>query len=256
MVEQQLEQGHVVPFYEIFMIDREREIYKDFLRFTPDAKKAESATERKIESNSSERLTMKETDQESEQFDGLEGGLALAQELDIYQEQYMDPRLYTRLSDINIGGPNCMIFAIDRPWMDSARQIPYDIKPYPGYFCGEGDPCELYRILKRGDFTESKEKLEYLLGADLETMGKSLIEVNKDYICKDGESLICIMGSSKYGDFHFMREGENAWFHKPGLMSVSCFDDSGHLIVDPAHCDTIYDMFYGYYVIRNKGGGQ
>ena len=202
-----------------------------------------------------ERLTMQEAGRESEQLDGLEEGLALARELDAYQNQYMNPRLYTH-SDLNMGGPNCMVFAIDRPWMDSAREIPYDLKPYPGYFCGEGEPDELYKMLRHGDFTGSKAKLEYLLDADLETMGKNLVEVKKDYVCENGESLICMMGSSKYGDFHFMRKGENAWFHKPGVMSVTCFDDSGHRISDPEHCDTIYDMFYGYYVIRNKGGGR
>ncbi len=256
MAEHRLEQRPAVPFYETFMTGREREIYKDFLGFSPDGKKTEGSVERKMDGGASERFTVRETDLERERVDSLEGGLALARELDMYQRQYMNPRLYTHRSDLNIGGPNCMIFAIDRPWMDSAGQIPYDIKPYPGYFCGEGEPCELYRMLKSGDFAGSKEKLESLLGADLETMGKNLMEVNGDYICRDGESLICIMGSSEYGDFHFMRKGENAWFHKPGLMSVSCFDDRGDFIVDPAHCDTIYDMFYGYYVIRNKGGGQ
>lgn len=256
MIEQQLEQKQTVPFYETFMTDRERELFKDFLAFMPDAKKAETAAERKMDGSASERLATMETDQEGEQLDGLEAGLALARELDEYQAEYGDPRLYMRLSDGRRVGPNCFAFAVDRPWLDSSLGIPYETRPYPGYFSGESNSLELERMIRRGDFTRSKEKLESLLGTDFEKMGKSFAEVDKDYVCKDGESLICAMGRTEDGDFHFMRKGENAWFHKPGLMSVSCFDDSGHLIVDPAHCDTRYDMFYGYYVIRNNGGGQ
>lgn len=246
MIEQQLEQGRSAPFYEAFMTDKEREIFKDFLSFEPDKKPGA-----RIEHIAAESFPTKETD--GEQLEGLETGLALARELDAYQAEYMDPRLYTHWSDTDIGGPNCMAFAIDRPWLDSAGRIPYDTKPYPGYFCGEGNPIDLCSTLRSGDFEGSKEKFEYLLSTDLTMMGKNLVEVDKDYVCVDGERKICMMGSSLLGDFHFMREGENAWFHKPGLTSVSCFDDSGHLIVDPARCNTIYDMFYGYYVIRDKG---
>lgn len=191
--------------------------------------------------------------------------MELAKELDYYEMIYMDPRLYEKADKHDmvlygvrpgtIKGPNCLAFALKMPVKTDGQLL--DIKPYPGYYAGLRWSEKLMDAIACGDKIEYvKQEMAKRVGEDVKAIGGELVEVSKDYQCADGEWKICMMASSKLEDFHFMREGDHAWFHKEGALRVSCFDKDYKLITDPEHCKTDYEQFLGYYVIRNAVGKE
>jgi len=150
------------------------------------------------------------------------------------------------------GVPNCNAFA--HGW--SVHPItgePFKDKPQPGEIAG----CALtddqyYELMKYGTDAEIKATLVELTRMDCAICGEELIEVPHDYVPKDGERMIALMHGG--GDYHYMLKGEYGyWYHKPGALAPTRFDDDLAPITDPATCDRgIYDSFDGYFVIRDK----
>lgn len=167
--------------------------------------------------------------------------------------EYRD--LYIKFTDEEYtkgGVPNCDAFA--HGW--SVQPItgePFKTKPQPGEIAG----CALtndqyYDLMAYGTDEEIKATLVDLTRMDCAICGEELIEVSHDYVPKDGERMIALMHGG--GDYHYMLKGEYGyWYHKPGALAPTRFDDSLNPITDPATCDRgIYHSFDGYFVIRDK----
>jgi len=192
--------------------------------------------------------------------------LEMIRELKDFADMYMAPFLYDKMEtldflpsgrltvrDVDIG-PNCQAFALKMPVkLDGSR---LDDRPYPGYYAGLEHPDELIEGIGRGDVEYVKKEMSRLIAEDVKAMGGELVEVDKDYKCSEGEWKICMLASTDMEDYHFMRECDTGWFHKEGVMGVTCLDKDYKLITDPEHCKTNYDQFLGYYVIRNAVGKE
>lgn len=231
------------------MTDKEKEIFAPFLK-TFERKNGQET----VDGGSVEK---KETD--SPEFN-----VELAKELDRYEDVYMNPVLYGKVSKAEAIlrgvipglpiGPNCQAFALKMPVRINGELL--GARPYPGFYAGLKCPYRLMEAIRNGDKEYAKKEMARLIGEDVKAMGGQLVEVSKDYQCAEGEWKICMMASTKLEDYHFMRQGENAWFHKVGVTRVSCFDKNYKLITDPEHCKTDYDQFLGYYVVRGVAGKE
>lgn len=181
---------------------------------------------------------------------------------------YMDPTLYSSVERLGVDmdgtpfvdvvsvGPNCLAFALRTPFNLDGSVLTH--RPYPGYYAGMPHSERLMDAIECADVEIAKKEMSERIAEDVKAMGGELVEVDRDYKCAEGEWKICMMGSSEMVDFHYMREVNGVWFHKEGVMGVTCLDKNNKLIVDPERCETNYDQFYGYYVIRGvdrKGDG-
>lgn len=182
---------------------------------------------------------------------------------DLRQKEFKD--LYDRFSnndlyswrDLAKVGPNCYAFVLDAE-KDPRTGEKFTDKPYPGMFSGmsgrEIQHAYMDAVADR-DIDKAKKGIVKCIKDDLKVLGKEFEEVDsKDYQTKPGERLISISASSLIDDFHFMRRGDHGtWYHKEGVTFPKDVDGSMQTIYDPEKCNRgLYDMFLGYYVIRDK----
>jgi len=67
--------------------------------------------------------------------------------------------------------------------------------------------------------------------------------------CPEGSIKVALVISSS--DYHwYKQDADGLWSHKQGVYSVSRYDQSGHLIIDPQTADRgSYTLFVGYYAL-------
>lgn len=167
-------------------------------------------------------------------------------------KRFSDDLVYTEWGE----GPNCYAFAMDMTVNPITGKV-FSTRPTIGEISGNELPdYEMMDLLMYGDEEQVKSVLVDLWSKDCEAMGKELIEVSSgDYVPKEGETLTALMyGNDTTIDFHFMRKGDyGRWYHKPGALNPTTYDNSGRFIQDPKDCDRgIYNHFCGYFVIRDK----
>jgi len=167
-------------------------------------------------------------------------------------QRFSDTQVYTEWGE----GPNCYAFAMDMTVNPITGKV-FSSRPTIGEISGNELPGhEMRDLLTYADEEQVKSVLVDLWRKDCETMGKELIEVSSgDYVPKEGETLTALMyGNDTVIDFHFMRKGDyGRWYHKPGTLNPTTYDNSGRFIQDPKDCDRgIYNHFCGYFVIRDK----
>lgn len=167
-------------------------------------------------------------------------------------KRFSDDLVYTEWGE----GPNCYAFAMDMTVNPITGKV-FSTRPTIGEISGNELPgYEMMDLLMHGDEEQVKSVLVDLWSKDCEAMGKELIEVSSgDYVPKEGETLTALMyGNDTTIDFHFMRKGDyGRWYHKPGALNPTTYDNSGRFIRDPKNCDRgIYNHFCGYFIIRDK----
>lgn len=231
--------------FEPFRIDRER-----FLRETAKSEVDEKAKE------AVEIMQLPETN-------------VLLQELqngefrELKDKFWDDKKYYSRLHGCYRSNSNCYCFACDFPENPITGED-WPARLNPGELSG-ATRVELERDYSDpiicGDVEGAKNGLQKWIREDLAKVGKELVEVDADYVPKDGESMIYMCGCSSgfgRGDYHFMRKGNyGTWYHKPGVTEPLDRDPiTGERIFNPEETaksgDVCYDMNLGYYAIRNK----
>ncbi len=157
-------------------------------------------------------------------------------------------------------GANCYAFGNDME-KNPITGEKFITNPYPGEISGHNWSNHDQYIFEYGSLDEIKDLMTTKWEMDCEAMGKELIEVDTaDYKLKPGERLVSMSYTrahcddpQKLPDYHFMaRQNTDFFLHKPGISAVTCKDDEGKLITDPAKCATKYENHLGYFVIRDK----
>lgn len=182
--------------------------------------------------------------------------------LELKEQLGINEGLLKEANELMKGTPaNCYFFAFGYPPKDIKD---WNHKPQPGELAlshgidGHYNPKHFSDLLNAGKPEEIKSYIVGLCKEDCQSYGKEMIEVGKNYQPEKGERLVVLMSHKgkdffNVSDYHFMVKGENGtYLHKPGLAPVTDVDNSGHLIRDPEHCDTMYESFLGYFVVRDK----